>query len=630
MRKSFLTTLAIITYFLASAQIQTNETPLGLRYAFERGTDRAQVISFDNSQAYTKMAEEGKHPRFAGFSIPANIRFSELATRVELCPDTTIWQLHLHIPEANKLGVVFSEFELPKNGKLFLYDETGKNHIGALTAKNNHYSGILSVRPIPATTITIEYFAPNVSRENLPSIVIEEIIYIVNSLEFDQKIEQKRQATNCFVSVNCPEGANWQKQKRGVARILLREGTQWFYCTGTLINNTREDGDPLFLTADHCGENSSDDDMLVWQFLFNYEYPACTQSAIPPDERHVITGSTFLSKGSLTGGSDFRLLRLSQRPPTSWNTFYNGWSRDTSNPLSGVGIHHPNGNPKKISTYTSPLFRATYPDGMVGGAWRVIWARTDSGHSVTEVGSSGSPLFNSEGLIVGTLSGGASSCASLNLPDYYGKFYRHWSANGNLPSQQLQPWLDPDNTNTMTLYGYDPMLATNMVTLSVNPQNSGFATGGGFYAKGENVVLTSVPDTAFFFVNWTNEHNQILSNDSVFRFSMPDTNLYITANFAPIITDNEEVELGKNLFITPNPAYDHINIRSEKPLGLIFYRLYNSTGQELKEGAIPATTRGQIHKIELTNIQNGFYILYLIIDGKVLSHKLIIMGRLEH
>ena len=74
---------------------------------------------------------------------------------------------------------------------------------------------------------------------------------------------------------------------------------------------------------------------------------------------------------------------------------------------------------------------------------------------MTEGGSSGSPLFDSFGMIVGNLTGGGSSCdsASLDEPDYYGKFSHSWISCGPDSASQLQPWLDPDNTGVEVLDG---------------------------------------------------------------------------------------------------------------------------------------------------------------------------------
>jgi hypothetical protein len=83
----------------------------------------------------------------------------------------------------------------------------------------------------------------------------------------------------------------------------------------------------------------------------------------------------------------------------------------------------------------------------------VVWASTGPGRqSVTYGGSSGSPIFNQDGLIVGTLTGGGSYCSTPNSPDYYGKFSYHWDKY----AQKFQTYLDPDTTGTLVLQGYDP------------------------------------------------------------------------------------------------------------------------------------------------------------------------------
>jgi hypothetical protein len=128
-----------------------------------------------------------------------------------------------------------------------------------------------------------------------------------------------------------------------------------------------------------------------------------------------------------------------------------------------VSIHHPAGSEKKISTYTSSLSNSGW--GQIGTHWRVIWSATTNGHGVTEGGSSGSPIFDNNKRIVGTLTGGASCCTvngcgqqtGPNAPDFYGKMSHHWTGNPNTAAQKLKVWLDPANTNVNVLDGsYTP------------------------------------------------------------------------------------------------------------------------------------------------------------------------------
>ena len=92
--------------------------------------------------------------------------------------------------------------------------------------------------------------------------------------------------------------------------------------------------------------------------------------------------------------------------------------------LSGVGIHHPSGDYMKISTYGNyPTESITWRNSDVGknGAtnahWNATFDATLNGHGVPEEVLR-LAFINSKGLIIGTLSGGSSSCElpeGLNL-----------------------------------------------------------------------------------------------------------------------------------------------------------------------------------------------------------------------
>jgi hypothetical protein len=76
----------------------------------------------------------------------------------------------------------------------------------------------------------------------------------------------------------------------------------------------------------------------------------------------------------------------------------------------------------------------------------------------TEVGSSGSPMFNQDGRIVGVLSGGAAACSgTINNGQYdvYGRFGIAWEESASI-SAQLKHWLDPNNTGATIINGFDP------------------------------------------------------------------------------------------------------------------------------------------------------------------------------
>ncbi len=401
----------------------------------------------------------GLPPR-VGFSLRADLNPENSGTWDVLPCGTLIWRLKISSPDAKSLSLIVDNFNMPEEAKLFVYDSNRKHVIGAFTNKNNNPSGVFTTHLIPGEELIIEYeqYKKGQEEQEIPS----DFKFNIKSILFNYMTEGPFGETkdlSCMVNINCPEGDNWQKEKRGVAKILFRVGSDWYWCSGSLINNTNQDATPYFLTAEHCGGDATSADRDNWQFYFNNEKPGCDDSGTAP-ENMMLTGASLKSLGSHNGGSDFQLLLLDNEPPSSWNPYFNGWNRTTAASSAGVGIHHPLGDSKKISTYATTLDSATVQIGdepmAQNSAWKVIWASTETNHSVTEGGSSGSPLFNNYKQIIGTLSGGAASCSNTEGPDYYGRFDFHWDKNGSTNNFMLKPWLDPAGTNPETLNGYDP------------------------------------------------------------------------------------------------------------------------------------------------------------------------------
>ena len=138
---------------------------------------------------------------------------------------------------------------------------------------------------------------------------------------------------------------------------------------------------------------------------------------------------------------DFALFEVIEKIPQSYNAYLSGWDANLPNlsvsDLFG-GIHHPSGDVKKISLYSGKLQLSSWSEGPSKNYHLVIpkWSR-----GVTEPGSSGSPLFNSKGYLIGQLHGGSSSCGNLEGSDFYGGFAFSYGENGS--GKSLKPILDP-------------------------------------------------------------------------------------------------------------------------------------------------------------------------------------------
>ncbi|MFH1372919.1 MAG: PKD domain-containing protein [bacterium] len=342
-----------------------------------------------------------------------------------------LWRLRLECPGAFSINLVYRHFRLPPGGRLFIYNADRSMVIGAFTEQNNKEYQQFATGLVAGDVSILEYYEP--SQTKTPGVIsIQRIIHGYKNL-FSWDIAKDAAGFGgsgaCNNNVNCPEGAEWQDDKRSVAMILTSGG--WRLCTGALVNNVRQDQTPYFLTADHClgGEQT-------WVFMFNYESPSC--SNIDGPTWMTVSGSTLRANNSY---SDFALLELTEMPPDSYEVYYAGWSAVNSPASSSVGIHHPSGDIKKISFDYDPVTTSG-----------VFWQIGQWEDGTTEPGSSGSPLFDSTShRIIGQLCCGTASCQSLTS-DYYGKFSLSWN-NGGSSSTQLKDWLDPDNTGTLSLDG---------------------------------------------------------------------------------------------------------------------------------------------------------------------------------
>lgn len=426
------------------------------------GFDRGKgVIELETPDVSALLAEDAQleamgTPERMGISLPVNISPWSGGTSTILPDGRKLWTINIIVRGAQGLGLYFSKYKLPEGALLFIYSSDRKHIIGAFTNHNNRPDGLFATEIVKGESIVIEYSAPVASSGIVP-FTINEVLYVYRPVYFPgDRSGGEIKSGNCEVNVACSEGNNWRNQAKSVVRIQIKNGNSSFWCTGSIMNNSAGDFSPLVLTADHCavvGATYADAaDLARWVFYFLYETEGCDNETVEAGKS--LTGAVKLASSSAMGndGSDFYLVLLNDQIPASYEPFYAGWSRTGELSPSGTGIHHPGGDVKKISTYLSPLTLSQW--GSVDGThFRVVWAATANGHGVTEGGSSGSPIYDNQGRLIGQLTGGESDCIDVTRPDYYGKFAFSWESNGAEDSTQLKPWLDPMNTGLTTING---------------------------------------------------------------------------------------------------------------------------------------------------------------------------------
>jgi V8-like Glu-specific endopeptidase len=375
--------------------------------------------------------------------IEFNKDIKKAGTHIKLPNGDNLWQIKIKSAGAYSLNLTFSRFLIPDRAEVFIYTPGKMRKLGAFTSKNNKPFGSLSVAPIQGDEIIIEYYEPEDVDFN-GELIIGDIGHDFLNI-FTHKDGQYGASGDCNIDVNCPEGADWKKQKRAVCRLIINNN---LLCTGVLVNNTNNDKTPYILSANHCIDNNNAAQHTV--FVFNYESPSCNG----PDgsvEQSISGAELIATKNRGQGFLDFTLLKLSSDVPISYKPFFAGWDSRTNQPQAGTCIHHPWGDVKKISQdYDSPDVSTYLGWGYDPQSfWRInYW---DKG--TTEGGSSGSPLFNQDKRVVGTLTGGEASCETDSC-DYFQMFavcYDKYSTD----TLQLKHWLDPNNTGAEFIDGLD-------------------------------------------------------------------------------------------------------------------------------------------------------------------------------
>ncbi len=374
----------------------------------------------------------------------------------------TVYLLRCKVDEAKGLVPYFDNFYLTEGSLLNVYNTDRTEVNGAFTHENNH-SRFFTTGLMTDKDIIFEY-RPSEKNAHEDRLHINQLGIAYRMVPKKKSGRDFNDAQSCEVNVNCSEGINSFNQKRAVVRIMVKSNNDFGWCSGALINNTNFDCKPYILSADHCtldgnSNYASASDFQQWVYYFNYESPTCNN---PLNEgtlgNSFLTGSSKIAQSQDFGGdsgSDFLLTKLNSNPPASFNVYYAGWNRDSLPADSGVCIHHPEADIKKISQYKNLLQQISWGGNTPNTHWSVNWAASANGHGVTESGSSGSPLFNQNGEIVGTLTGGDSYCSTTFNTDYFGKLFYHWDKNGTVNSTQLKPWLDASNTGLKTISGRD-------------------------------------------------------------------------------------------------------------------------------------------------------------------------------
>ena len=444
--------------------------------------EQLQLSPMDNQKLYQKELQERRPGRAPHFAYVHDVKVAPVGkgTWEYLDNEIALWRLRVNSPNAKSINLGFSKFYLPEGAKMILYTPDLEELVGPLTPADNDDHE--------------QYWSPMIYGEELvievqvPYGLVDQLKLELKSVNHDFVGVGALFSSRCNLDVACSGEDGFEEieayrdmiQSVGMYSI---EGSR--SCSGALISNTNQDGKPYFFTADHCGvtENNAATVVAYW----NYQNSSC-RTPDSPASGQMGDGSLddFNSGATLVAAytpTDFTLLEFDDPIKASSNAFFSGWTRTSTLPTKGVGIHHPNVEEKRISF---ELDQEIFISNIQGDSADIekgnYLTLKDWDLGITEVGSSGSPLYNEDGLIIGQLTAGFDGNEDCDFDgqfDTYGWFHKSWEGGGT-PETRLKDWLDPNGTGAVSLMGMHQS-ATGLVSSVVMENNQNICL--------ENIVL---------------------------------------------------------------------------------------------------------------------------------------------
>ena len=127
----------------------------------------------------------------------------------------------------------------------------------------------------------------------------------------------------------------------------------------------------------------------------------------------------------------------------------------------------------------------------------------------------------------GTVAGGGaylygSSCTVTAMANA-GYTFTNWTKNGTVVSTDAAyTFIVTEDANLVAHFSLDHYI----ITVSVDPEVGGTATGGGSFTYGETCTLTATPNSGYAFVNWT-KNGSVVSSNATYSFSVMDNGDYV-------------------------------------------------------------------------------------------------------
>ncbi len=354
------------------------------------------------------------------------------------------WAVTVSSPGAQAIRVHLTNFSLPQNVELYFYSRDGEVD-GPYTDRGRDGNGDFWTRSIASDTGVIQLqYSGKATRaaQQAMSMVISDLGHIQGRPVPPQQNNVASHDTwpcadnaSCLVDANCVNVSQVSAAKNAVAKYEWIQGQFINTCTGGLIaDNDPNTQIPYFLTANHCLKASNSGAETFFFYTTSSCNGTCPHNRLTGGSPAASTvGITLKATGS---SGDFSLFTLNQAPPSG--TVFLGWNTSpvaNSNGANLYRISNPNFGPQAYSQHSVDTGSPTCT-GIPRGAW--IYSHDNTG--ATMGGSSGSPVVNSAGEIVGQLTG----CCGFNCGNVCDS-NNNWTIDGALASyfSAVEPFLAP-------------------------------------------------------------------------------------------------------------------------------------------------------------------------------------------
>lgn len=354
--------------------------------------------------------------------------------------DGLVWSRTARSAGATALRLQFVGFSLPVGLELYVYSSEGQVE-GPYTGMGPQGTGAFWTRSVFGEAVTLQLHQRVADVEQSQAHFLLRRVAHIGPKFLMGVMQNADPALKSFCSFNepCIENASCSSipsavadARDAVAHILFRSGGSFFICSGGLLADTDSSTQvPHFLTANHCISKNREASSMEAFFQFSTN---CNGACFDPDG--AVPSTLGASIQSTSRGTDHTLMLLDQNAPAG--SFFMGWNATPVAFADGTSlfrISHPAGSPQAYSEQDVDASAGTC-GGLPRGDF--IYSRDTFGG--TEGGSSGAPVVNGSGQVVGQLFGACGTnvddaCDFASNATVDGAFASYFSS--------VQPFLDP-------------------------------------------------------------------------------------------------------------------------------------------------------------------------------------------